>query len=83
MAIFKEELDKRKKNHDGSSRPINDLLDGLMNLKDDEGNYLSETEILDNIVSLLVAGYESTVIVTTWAIYYLAKYPQVLQKLRV
>ncbi|PWA78421.1 cytochrome P450 [Artemisia annua] len=82
MAIFKEELDKRKKNHDRSSRPINDLLDGLMNLKDDEGNYLSETEILDNIVSLLVAGYESTVIVTTWAIYFLAKYPQVLQKLR-
>lgn len=82
IAIFKEELDKRKKNHDGSSRPIKDLLDGLMNLKDDEGNHLSETEILDNIVSLLVAGFESTVLVTTWAIYYLAKYPKVLQKLR-
>ncbi|XP_071736335.1 ent-kaurenoic acid oxidase 2-like [Rutidosis leptorrhynchoides] len=82
MLIFKDELEKRKKIHARSSRPINDLLDGLMNLKDDEVYYLSDTEILDNIVSLLVSGFETTVLVTTWAIYYLAKYPKVLQKLR-
>lgn len=60
-----------------------DLMDGLIQLKDDEGNQLSDTEILDNIVSLVVAGYESTSLSIMWALYYLPKYPNVLQKLRV
>ncbi|XP_024968839.1 ent-kaurenoic acid oxidase 2-like [Cynara cardunculus var. scolymus] len=82
IAIFKEELEKRNNNDDGSTRPMNDLMDGLMKLKDEEGSQLRENEVLDNIVSILVAGYESTTLATMWAVYYLAKYPKVLQKLR-
>lgn len=55
-----------------------DLMDGLMRMKDDEGNQLSDREVIDNIVSLIVAGYESTTLVSMWAIYYLAKFPIVL-----
>lgn len=51
-----------------------------MNVEDKQ---LSDTEVIDNIVSLVVAGYVSTSLAIMWAIYYLAKYPQVLQKLRV
>jgi ent-kaurenoic acid hydroxylase len=59
-------------------------MDGLMQIEDDEGSqYLSDQEVLDNIVGLVVAGYESTSVASTWAIYYLAKYPHVLAKLRV
>lgn len=84
MAIFKEELEKRKKKFENESdESMNDLMDGLMKLEDEEGARLSDIEILDNIVSLLVAGYESTSLATTWAVYYLAKFPKVLQKLRV
>ena len=53
-------------------------MDGLMRMKDDEGNQLSDREVIDNIVSLIVAGYESTTLVSMWAIYYLAKFPIVL-----
>lgn len=60
-----------------------DLMDGLMKLKDEEGSQLSDIEVLDNIVSLLVGGYESTTLASMWAVYYLAKYPKVLEKLRV
>nr|GEW23981.1 ent-kaurenoic acid oxidase 2-like [Tanacetum cinerariifolium] len=82
-AIFKEELDKRKNNiDDGSDQPMKDLMDGLMKLKDEEGMKLSDEEVLDNIIGVLVAGYESTTLATTWAVYHLAKYPKVLQKLR-
>lgn len=83
VAIFREELEKRKKNDDGNTRPVNDLMDGLMKLKDEEGGHLSDIEVLDNIVSILLAGYESTSLATMWAVYHLAKYPKVLQKLRV
>ncbi|KAI3726902.1 hypothetical protein L1987_66709 [Smallanthus sonchifolius] len=65
---------KKRKNR--SSESVNDLMDGLMRLKDEEGGQLSDMEIVDNIVSILVGGYESTTLATTWAVYYLAKYPK-------
>ncbi|KAL7161507.1 hypothetical protein ACSBR2_042050 [Camellia fascicularis] len=77
--IIREELEMRKKN---PSDAKNDLMDGLMQLKDDEGMKLRDIEVIDNIVSLVVAGYESTSVAIMWALYYLAKYPNVLQKLR-
>ncbi|KAL3528315.1 hypothetical protein ACH5RR_007637 [Cinchona calisaya] len=81
LAIFKKEMDKRKNGWD-ESKAKNDLMDGLMRLKDEEGKQLSEMEVLDNIVSLVVAGYESTSISIMWAVYYIAKYPNVLKRLQ-
>ncbi|XP_071731622.1 ent-kaurenoic acid oxidase 1-like [Rutidosis leptorrhynchoides] len=79
IAIFKEELKKRKME---TNRPINDVLDELMNLKDEDGSRLTDIEVLDTIIGILLASFETTSLTTTWAIYYLAKYPKVLQKLR-
>lgn len=85
IEIFKKELEKKKKKKSNGDEDMNtnDLMDGLMQLKDDEGNQLSETEVLDNIVSLVVAGYESTALTIMWSLYILPKYPNVLKKLRV
>ncbi|KAM7475595.1 hypothetical protein LguiB_022838 [Lonicera macranthoides] len=80
VAIFREQLEQRKRNDNDSDK--NDLMDGLIKLRDEEGKQLSDSEVLDNIVSLVVAGYETTSLAKTWALYYLAKYPDVLQKLR-
>ncbi|RHN66294.1 putative cytochrome P450 [Medicago truncatula] len=57
-----------------------DLMDGLMQIEDDDGDKLSDKEVVDNIVSLVAAGYLSTSLASTWAIYLLAKYPIVLKK---
>ncbi|KAK4837324.1 hypothetical protein QYF36_004568 [Acer negundo] len=82
-AIFRVELEK-KKNRTGIDQTTNiDLMDGLMQVEDDIGKRLSDQEVLDNIVSLVVAGYTSTAMASTWALYFLAKYPNVLEKLRV
>ena len=81
--IFRIELEKRK-NRTGIDQTMNiDLMDGLMQIEDDMGKRLSDQEVLDNIVSLVVAGYTSTAMASTWALYFLAKYPNVLEKLRV
>ncbi|XP_012571155.2 ent-kaurenoic acid oxidase 2-like [Cicer arietinum] len=77
--FFSMELDKRK--NDNKVETI-DLMDGLIQIEDDEGDKLSDKEVVDNIVSLVAAGYMSTSLASTWAIYLLAKYPIVLQKLR-
>lgn len=78
--IFYMELDKRK--NENKIETI-DLMDGLMKIEDEEGDKLSDKEVIDNIVSLVAAGYISTSLISTWAIYLLAKYPIVLKKLRV
>ncbi|XVE57011.1 hypothetical protein DITRI_Ditri04bG0057600 [Diplodiscus trichospermus] len=74
--IFRVELEKKN-----GFNINNDLMDGLIQIKDDEGNTLSQQEVLDNIV-ILVAGFESTSLASMWAIYYLAKFPNVLKKLQ-
>lgn len=74
------QLEKRKNR---SEVEMADLMDGLMQLKDEEGNQLSDKEVIDNILNLVVAGYDSTSVTSMWAIYYLSKFPKVLTKLRV
>jgi ent-kaurenoic acid hydroxylase len=54
-----------------------------MELEDEQGRKLSDDEVVDNIVSVVVAGYESTASAIMWATYHLAKCPDVLAKLRV
>ncbi|KAH6807642.1 hypothetical protein C2S51_028750 [Perilla frutescens var. frutescens] len=82
MAIFRQELEKRKQREASASVPKNDLLEALMQMKDEAGRRLSDNEVLDNIVTLIVAGFTSTSVAIMWALYYLAKYPDVLHKLR-
>jgi ent-kaurenoic acid hydroxylase len=74
------ELSKRKSENKGETI---DLMDGLIQIEDGEGDKLSDKEVVENIVSLVAAGYNSTSLVSMWAIYLLAKYPIVLKKLRV
>ncbi|KAK9266953.1 hypothetical protein L1049_021517 [Liquidambar formosana] len=79
--IFRVELEKRK--NQNRTETMDDLMDRMMQTEDDEGNHLLDEEMLDNIINLMVAGYESTALSSMWAIYYLAKFPNVLKKLRV
>lgn len=61
----------------------NDFLQILMDSVDENGTKLNEVEVMENIVSLILGGYESTSNVMTWGLYYLAKYPDVLERLKV
>ncbi|KEH17088.1 cytochrome P450 family 90 protein [Medicago truncatula] len=78
--IFWMELGKRK--NENKVKSTSDLMDGLMQIEDGEGDKLSDKEVVDNIVSLVIGGYMSTSLSSMWAIYLLAKYPIVLKKLR-
>ncbi|KAF9589497.1 hypothetical protein IFM89_025044 [Coptis chinensis] len=80
-AIFREELEKRKQS--GSmSKDKNDLMEGLMVMRDEEGKLLGDDEVLDNMITLLFGGYESTSTAIMWALYYLGKHHDVVQKIR-
>lgn len=88
-AVFRAELDSRKKaaaiktkEEEEKELESCDVMGGLMQMKDEQGNKLSDDEVVDNIVSLVVAGYESTASAITWAAYHLAKCPAALARLR-
>jgi cytochrome P450 len=57
-----------------------DVLTMLVNGRDEKGQALSDTEIRDQVVSLIAAGYETTSAAMAWAIYALLSTPGIWDK---
>ncbi len=60
----------------------NDLLDMLLNAKDDQGNSMSDAQIRDEVVTIFTAGHETTANLLTWTIYLLLTQPDSLEKVQ-
>jgi cytochrome P450 len=62
--------------------PIDDLLSLLLRVRDEDGcTALTEAEIRDETLSMLIAGHETTAHALTWTWYLLSQHPEVEQKL--
>ncbi|MDH3206498.1 MAG: cytochrome P450 [Gemmatimonadota bacterium] len=59
-----------------------DVLSLLLGARDEEGNGLADAEIQSHLLTLLVAGHETTSIVLAWAIHELMSHPDALAALR-
>lgn len=59
-----------------------DALSLLIQAKDEDGNRLSEQEIIAQSVLLLFAGHETTTAMLTWLCVELARHPEVLRRAR-
>jgi cytochrome P450 len=58
--------------------PRTDLIQSLINARDEEtGAVMNDTEIVDNLLSYIAAGYETTALALTWTFYLLSLYPAV------
>jgi len=65
-----------------SSDERNDLLAMLLNLVDDEtGESLTDLELRDETATVFAAGYETTSVAMTWALYQLSQNPDIADKL--
>jgi cytochrome P450 len=58
-----------------------DVLSLLMSARDEKGEGLSDIELKDQMMTLLVAGHETTATALSWALYWIHKLPEVKQKL--
>ena len=58
------------------------LLAQLMRARDENGRGLSDQELRDEAVTLLVSGHETAALTLTFAIYELARHPEAAAKLR-
>ncbi|KAL1848448.1 hypothetical protein Plec18170_008046 [Paecilomyces lecythidis] len=76
--VCREIVDERRKTNPGTK---NDLLDTMLNSRDGlTGDGLSDESIIDNILTFLVAGHETTSGLLSFAMYYLMKTPDIMAK---
>ncbi|MEM9215813.1 MAG: cytochrome P450 [Cyanobacteria bacterium P01_F01_bin.150] len=60
----------------------NDLLSMLLQAKDENGDGMSDAELHDQLVTLLLAGHETTASAMVWMLYWICYLPEVEQKIR-
>ena len=58
-----------------------DVLSAMLDARDEAGNQLSSEELRDEVITLLLAGYDTTANALTWTLMLLAKHPEVEAKL--
>ncbi len=58
-----------------------DILSLLMSARDEQGQPMTDVELRDELMTLLVAGHETTASALTWALYWLHRQPETLDPL--
>lgn len=57
-----------------------DVLSLLLAARDDEGRGLSDEELHDEMLTLLIAGHETSATTLAWAVHHLVEHPAILQR---
>ena len=80
-AVIYDELARRRAQADLAERA--DILSLLMQAHDEQGEAMTDSELRDELVTLLLAGHETTATSVAWAIERLVRHPQQLARLTV
>ncbi len=67
---------------DGTQTKRTDILTLLLQSRDEHGEAMSDEELHDELVTLLLAGHETTASAIVWALYWIHYLPEVHSKLR-
>jgi cytochrome P450 len=74
-----EEIERRRSEEDLQER--SDILSLLMQARDEDGQAMGATELRDELVTLLLAGHETTATSVAWALERLVRHPEKLRRL--
>lgn len=78
-ALIYEEIRERQTVADSSRT---DIMTLMMSARDELGQPMTELELRDELMTLLVAGHDTTATSLAWALYWIHSLPQVGEKLR-
>ncbi len=78
-AVIYEELARRRAQADLAERT--DILSLLLQARDEDGEAMTDDELRDELVTLLLAGHETTATSVAWAIERLVRHPDKLARL--
>jgi cytochrome P450 len=79
-ALLAAEMGERRAAEDLSER--DDVLSMLLQARHEDGSPMSDGEIRDELLTLLVAGHETTATALSWAMERLTRHPEKLERLR-
>jgi len=74
--IFAEIAERRQTPEAGT-----DVLSLMMAARDEEGQPMTDQELRDELMTLLIAGHETTATAIAWALYWVHRQPEVRQQL--
>ncbi len=78
-ALIYAEIAERRLEDDESRT---DILSLLMSARDENGQQMSDVELRDQLVSLLLLGYETTAAALAWVFYWIHSSPSAIAKLQ-
>jgi unspecific monooxygenase len=77
-ALIIEEIRARRSQVDPSRT---DILSLMLAARDEDGNAMDEDELHDELMTLLIAGHETTANSIAWAMYWISQHPEVRDRL--
>ena len=79
--ILADSKHKIEQNPDLLENPSN-FLEALLVAKDEDGSTFDDDEIYSNVLTMLLAGEDTTANTISWMAYYLTEYPEIAMKIR-
>ncbi len=76
--LLQAEIDERRSQPEKSG---DDVLSLMLLARDEDGEPMRDIELKDELMTMLVAGHETTASVLSWALYWIHKLPEVKEKL--
>jgi cytochrome P450 len=77
LAVLEDRVERMIAERRATTEPPKDLLTQLLNVRDeDDGTGMSDKQIRDEILTLFIAGHETTASALAWALYLLARHPE-------
>lgn len=73
--IYAEMADRRRQS------PGEDILSLLMMAQDEQGDCLTDQELRDQLITVLLLGHETTASALAWAFYWIHRYPEISDRL--
>jgi len=83
MKLLQALVDQKRRNNNKVKKMKKDMMDLLMEVKDEEGRMLEDEDIIDLLIVFLLAGHESSAHGILWTIIYLIDHPHVFQRAKV
>ena len=80
-ALLDEVVHRLIREHQASGEDQGDLLSMLISSRDEDGSALSDTQIRDEVLTIFLAGYETTANALAWTWYLLSQNPEAEAKL--
>ena len=71
----------REKIKGDANRGAKDLLTLLLLARDEDGSVMTDQQLRDEVITLLLAGHETTALTLSWTWYLLAQHPEVEKRL--